>query len=245
MDNIKFSNGWYMPAKDRILEGHMNSKNLFYKERKMWQKDLINGLWEEISESKCRVAIDVGSHIGTWAYFLVDKFDFVHCFEPLDLHQQCWQKNIGESKNAKLYPIALGDKDGEVEMLCPEETTVAAYISEHSYTGKDKQILFNNIPITTLDSFNFSDVDLIKIDVQGHQLKVLKGAEKTILNNKPYIMIEDDSKGNLAIEYCRDHLGMNLIFKHKGDFLMAYGTRNIDGNSPSQNIVGGWSKDYE
>ncbi len=239
MSNIKFSNGWYMPAKDRLLEGHMKSKNLFYKERIMWQKGLINHLWEEISESKCRVAIDVGSHIGTWTYFLADKFNFVHCFEPLKIHQDCWKKNVEEYENAELYPVALGYKEEKVKMFLPNEASVAAHIEGYGApTSYTDQIEFNDIKVCSLDSFNFSNVDFIKIDVEGYELNVVKGAKQTILRNKPYILVEDHGIKTPIVKYLED-LGMSLIFKLKVDFLMGYGTKNISGNSLSQNIVGG------
>ena len=44
----------------------------------------------------------------------------------------------------------------------------------------------------TLDSYNFKTVDLIKIDVEGHEFRVLKGGENTIKKYSPIIIIEDN-----------------------------------------------------
>ena len=44
----------------------------------------------------------------------------------------------------------------------------------------------------TLDSFNFQNVDFIKIDVQGFELEVLKGAFETLKANSPIICIEEN-----------------------------------------------------
>ena len=46
--------------------------------------------------------------------------------------------------------------------------------------------------IKTLDSFNFQNVDFIKIDVQGFELEVLKGGYKTLKENNPIICIEEN-----------------------------------------------------
>jgi len=47
-----------------------------------------------------------------------------------------------------------------------------------------------NIPLKTLDSFDFSDIDMIKIDVEGFEEEILAGALKTIEKNKPVLVIE-------------------------------------------------------
>ena len=223
MDNeLKFECGWYIPAKDLHIITVMKNKNCFYNGRLMYQFRTIEACVSKIPKNRRGIALDIGSHIGTWAYILMDNFDFVHCFEPIKIHQDCWRKNIDKYKNSKLYPMALGNKDDKIKMMYPEETTVATYVEGHNYNGKGKQILFDNIPMTTLDSFEFTDVDFIKIDVEGHQLEVIKGAEQTILKNKPYILVEDHSKGTPAFNYLKDHFGMRLVFEYKMDFFMEW-----------------------
>jgi hypothetical protein len=48
------------------------------------------------------------------------------------------------------------------------------------------------VPIRTLDSYEFDNVGLIKIDVEGFEEKVLRGGVKTIARCKPILYIEDD-----------------------------------------------------
>jgi hypothetical protein len=47
-----------------------------------------------------------------------------------------------------------------------------------------------DIEVRTLDSYQFSDVDIIKIDVEGMEVPLLQGAEQTIRRNRPWILIE-------------------------------------------------------
>jgi len=105
-------------------------------------------------------------------------------------------------------------------MKLPEQTSVAAHVAECDYSGRDKQILYDNIQITTLDSFEFTNIDFIKIDVEGYQLKVIKGAEQTILKHKPYILIEDNCKNTPAVTHLSNHFGMKVIVNYKGDYLL-------------------------
>ena len=44
--------------------------------------------------------------------------------------------------------------------------------------------------MNTLDKYNFKNISIIKIDVEGHEINVLNGALNTILKNKPKILIE-------------------------------------------------------
>jgi hypothetical protein len=47
-----------------------------------------------------------------------------------------------------------------------------------------------NVPARTIDSYNFEDVDVIKIDVEGSELFVIEGAQKTIDKYRPSIQVE-------------------------------------------------------
>ena len=55
---------------------------------------------------------------------------------------------------------------------------------------KDLVERYITVPLRTLDSFNFKNVGLIKIDTEGYEVPVLLGAERTIKENKPRLIIE-------------------------------------------------------
>ena len=62
------------------------------------------------------------------------------------------------------------------------------------YSEIKKWPIVENIEIRTLDSFDLTDVDFIKIDVEGFELPVVQGAEETICRCKPHMVVEQ--KGN-------------------------------------------------
>ena len=70
--------------------------------------------------------------------------------------------------------------------------------------------------MTTLDNMNYQDVDLIKIDVEGYEMEVLKGATKT-LESVQYLMIELNNNtkkygsSNVEIEKHLSSLGYKLL----------------------------------
>jgi FkbM family methyltransferase len=141
-----------------------------------------------------RNCIDIGSNIGLWTRYLAKKFQHVYCFEPNETYINCFNKNITD-KNITLYKNGLSEK-------------------EH-YATQDKHSTVlstepGNILCKTLDSYEFTDIDFIKIDVDGFEHLVLNGARNTLQKNNPVINIElkgdkSDSR-NKSTQRCRDLL---------------------------------------
>jgi hypothetical protein len=62
----------------------------------------------------------------------------------------------------------------------------------------------------TIDSFGFSDVTVMKIDVEGFEVEVLRGAEQTIRGNRPVILVEIAIENLGAAELLLERLGYAL-----------------------------------
>ena len=125
-------------------------------------------------ESK-RNCIDIGSHVGLWTRELASKFEQVYCFEPNPVFIECFKKNITET-NVQLFQYGLSNNEHTASM---KETNSTMMNDEPG-----------SIQCRTLDSFNLNNIDFIKIDVDGFEVKVLNGAIETITRNKPAINIE-------------------------------------------------------
>lgn len=128
-----------------------------------------------------RIALDVGGHIGFYSSALLDTFERVIAFEPSPTNIKCFAQNCPE---AKLYTCGLGDHEGVVDLNIAHDNSGNNSIVEAF--GSDKV----RIDLKTLDSFGFTEIDLIKIDVQGYEEKMLIGAKETILKNKPILIVE-------------------------------------------------------
>jgi hypothetical protein len=74
----------------------------------------------------------------------------------------------------------------------------------------------------TIDSMDYQDVDMIKIDVEGYEMEVLKGATKT-LESVQYLMIELNNNtkkygsSNIEIEKHLQSLGFKVLMDHWPD----------------------------
>ena len=139
----------------------------------------------------------------------------IDAFEPNRTHFACLEKNVARfSDRIKVNRFAIGDKEGLIS-LTDETATQNTRIKNEE----------GEIPMHTIDYFNYTDVDLIKIDVEGYEMRVLEGAYKTLTfndenqSNVKYIMIELNNNtkkygsSNLEIEKYIKSLGFKILIK--------------------------------
>ena len=155
-----------------------------------------------------RTAIDVGCRDGDFTRPMSKDFNNVKSFDYRD-------RILDKANNVKYFQYALGDKEADVKAF-------KGVIAE-SREGVASSIVLQK----TLDSFNFEDVDYIKIDVEGHELKVLKGAINTINKCSPLIVVEENgsaekwNKGieNEALNYLQE-LGYKIVAQNRNDYIL-------------------------
>ena len=176
---MKQSHGFWFPDYDdhfpRMLDKSLKKDGVV---RYQWRA-------RDAAVDNCRMrrtAIDIGANVGLWACDLVKSFDMVIAFEPVQEFIDCFEKNIA-TDNYSMYPIALGSTESFINMNIVQGNTGHSHIDQASM-GQGV------IPMKTLDSFDFQNIDLIKIDVEGFEGEILKGAMETIERNKPVLVIE-------------------------------------------------------
>ena len=151
-------------------------------------------------------AIDIGANIGLWSKDLSSYFDRLVCFEPNPYCEDYLKKNINLDKS-KINSCALGEKN-EIKNLFihPLNSGASSFVNKTKigfqkdsgaiYGEFPKETLQKNVEVKKLDDFNYNNIDFIKIDVQGYELSVLKGAYNTLKLNNPILCIEEDNPSN-------------------------------------------------
>jgi FkbM family methyltransferase len=155
---------------------------------------------------KLRTVIDCGAHVGMWSRYWYDRVERIEAFEPNPDIIPKFKEEMKGIKNITLHEYALGSNSG----------TVAMQYGKHPGTYHIKPNLYEHdgdIKIRTLDSFNFTKVDIIKIDVEGYEVPLLEGARETILANKPIIQIEANETG---IRYGRPKIEISNTLRSLG-----------------------------
>ena len=94
-----------------------------------------------------RICIDIGANVGLWSCELVEHFDQVIAFEPVEEFRKCFERNVKKS-NYIMHPCALGREESFINMNIVEGNTGHSHIDTSSI-GR------GTIPLKTLDSFNF------------------------------------------------------------------------------------------
>jgi len=111
-------------------------------------------------------------------------------FEPIPYLFQNLKKAFGESVN--LYPYALAERQGETTFRHVKNAPAYSGILQRKYDIPNPDIEEIQVEMKTLDEIIPENIhiDLIKIDVEGGEFGVLKGAERILLRDHPVIIFE-------------------------------------------------------
>ena len=200
---IEKVNGFWVPSNDIHIEqwkaGQPFTQN----------KCLLKFLDYCKSQSKkFKTVIDIGAWCGTWAKAMEPYAKKIVAFEPDTTHFECLQRNC--TVNCDPRKEAVGSELKGISL------------TEDDFTQAKRIDKDGPIRMITLDHLNYQDVDLIKIDVEGYEMEVLKGAEKT-LESVQYLMIELNNatkkygSSNLEIEKHLSSLGYKVLIEHWPD----------------------------
>jgi FkbM family methyltransferase len=137
------------------------------------------------------VAIDIGANFGLYSWHLAKLYSKVIAFEP----NPAVARTLIAAKlqNVHLIHEGVSSGSGEAKLCIPYSKGLMmagwASLNPQNLPGADR-IVELPIHLNSLDSHQFKDVKFIKIDVEGHEIEVLKGAEQTIRSNRPHMIIE-------------------------------------------------------
>jgi len=212
----KFQDSWWFPDHEQHLPQWMASPKarMILNGRPAYQGKKQQAALAAVRQH--RTAIDVGGHIGLWSYNLAHAFQHVHAFEPVEAHRACFARNV-EAVNVTLHACALGASEGRVSIHTAPTSTGDSWVKG----GGD-------IPMVTLDSVGLADVDFIKIDCEGYEENVLRGAIETIKRDRPVIIVEqkrDMATARFGLEPLGavkflQSLGYQVAQEISGDYLM-------------------------
>ena len=178
---------FYLPYPNDFIEKVIYSTNNFY------EVQMLEDVKKRIGKNK--VIIDVGANIGNHTVFFANvcKAKRLYSFEPQPDVFEILKKNVYINrfyKNVKLFNMGLGESAGYANIDVINKDNLGM-----SRLNKDNH---GSVEINRLDdiisSIEKNKIDMIKIDVEGMGLEVLKGSRKVLKKDKPIIYIEAESE---------------------------------------------------
>ena len=174
------------------------------------------------------LCLDIGANLGLMSYYLSKQCNEVHAFEPIPQNLLNLKK-LKHSKgldNLQIHPIALGNTDGQIELVLPIVSGVRKQGLSH--VKHDKMELFNEgeshqSEIRRLDSmeaFKTQKISGIKMDVENFEYEVLLGAEALLKRDTPIVYTElwDNQNRRDCFEFMT-HLGYEIKVLHQGELI--------------------------
>lgn len=151
----------------------------------------IGLLPELLRDHRGRVALDVGANVGIYAYALARLGMRVHAFEPQPYCctvVDAWARARG---GVTVHNSGVGESEGDLTLHIPI-VDGAPVPTRASFQRLEQEQIELNVPVVTLDGIGVSDVAFIKIDVEGFELQVLRGATRLLREWRPILLVEID-----------------------------------------------------
>lgn len=213
--SMKYVHGWYLPEHDSHFEEYFD-RLVKQGETPCYQKEHRDRAMSHVKNF--RIAVDVGGHCGLWAKPLTQLFEKVISFEPCAEFHEIFHANAPE---AFLKPFALGRHHTSVDMTQLAGNSGATHVTPGS-EGR------GGVDMRPLDSFEFLAVDFLKIDCEGYEFQILRGAKRTLIKHAPVILIEQKgfdrySKGGdqySALYYLESVLGYKVVERVADDWIL-------------------------
>lgn len=186
-----------------------------------------------------KLSIDVGGNLGLYVHHLRGLSKSVVVFEPIPQLQTHLKRHYPD---VRVEGVALSGAPGQAQLRMPvgnySWATIAA-ANDLGLAASGGALTSIDVPVETLDSFGFSNVGVLKIDVEGHEEAVLRGAVQLLSREKPSIIVEVEERHNAGsigrVSEFLKNLGYDGFYFYENR-LVDIGEFNIERDQSTSNV---------
>nr|WP_275539751.1 FkbM family methyltransferase [Streptomyces hyaluromycini] len=180
--------------------------------------------WSRLAARSTTIA-DVGAHVGYFSMIAAhaNPKAKVHSFEPVDQIHARLSVNVRSNgvQNVKLHQAGVSSEPGWADISVRFSGNLLSTGSTLEGAAPDAQL--KRIPLLTLDEvFAETRLDLVKIDVEGHEMSVLRGARRVLRRDRPTLVMEalvDAALDDLVAEFEPLGYDVHWIAEHDGSLV--------------------------
>ncbi len=167
------------------------------------------------SGAPIRTILDVGANDGGSARKFIGAFPeaTIHCFEPVRATYEELRRTVQAHPSIHCHQLALGAEEGEATIYLTPHSSTSSLVRPDNARGEER------VRVTTVDRFvaeqGLGRIDLLKVDAEGFDLEVLKGAEETLTRGGVGFVLAE-------VAFHRDS-ARHVLFDEVRDFLVPKG----------------------
>jgi FkbM family methyltransferase len=149
---------------------------------------------------KSKISIDIGASDGLYTLPMIQYSKKCYAFEPRIKAATHLAELLSELNTAvQVEPVALSDHRGKTYLKVFLNDLGRSTIEDKNLVEKLGAIELTSVPVRRLDDYSFNEsIGCIKIDVEGHEEAVLRGARLTLQRHHPALIIEIEERHNFG-----------------------------------------------
>lgn len=200
------------------LQSWLFRAGIYYAKRRFMPSG-VDWLWDVhriLDGRPLGTVLDVGANVGQTTVAIKQRFPdaTVHAFEPVPATYEHLQRTCGHLRGVTTHPLALSNRVGESWMTAVPDSLLNHLVDADARTDG---AALERVPIDTIDHFcesrGLDRIDLLKVDAEGADLKVLEGGSRMFRDRRVRFLLVET--GFEAAD--TSHVNLPLLLQHASE----------------------------
>ena len=158
----------------------------------LYEPENLELLLDLLGKIKAAVVLDIGANIGNHTLAFATRAASVHAFEPIPTIYQLLHDNVAANGLAHVHthPVALSDTAGTATIYMVKQGNFGASSFDQRADGVEPVEVNKQTGDEFVRQHGLGRIDFIKIDVEAHEVYVLRGLMETLRRDLPWLTME-------------------------------------------------------